>query len=86
MDLSGHSYETLESEALHLSREDRSKLATRLIESLDDDDDLDPGPEWNEEIQRRLEEIDNGTAKLIPHDEVMASIRQRLKAAKHRTE
>lgn len=72
-------YEKVEDEALHLPHEDRSKLASRLLESLDDDD---LSPEWKEELARRVEEIDNGTAKLIPHDEVIAKVRARLEEAK----
>ena len=33
-------------------------------------------PEWNAELSRRMEEFRNGTAKLIPHNEVMARVRK----------
>jgi hypothetical protein len=33
---------------------------------------------WAEEIQRRVEEIQNGTVELIPADEVMAGLRARF--------
>lgn len=78
----GISYEKVKEDALHLPIEDRSRLAARLLESLDDEDDI--SPEWKDEIRRRVQEIDNGTARLVPHDEVMANVRERL--AKSREE
>ena len=69
-------YEQVRDEALQLPLEDRSRLASRLLESLDDDDDV--SPEWLEEIRRRVKEIKNGTAKMVPHDEVMSNVRERV--------
>ena len=69
-------YEQVKDEALQLPLEDRSRLASRLLESLDDDDDV--SPEWLEEIRRRVKEIKNGTAKMVPHDEVMSNVRERV--------
>ena len=34
---------------------------------------------WDEEIKRRVAEIDNGTAKLIPAEEVFAEVRRLIK-------
>jgi putative addiction module component (TIGR02574 family) len=70
------SYEKVKDDALHLPLEDRSRLASRLLESLDDDDDV--SPEWLEEIRRRVKEMKDGTAIMIPHDEVMANVRASL--------
>ena len=70
------SYEQVKDGALQLPLEDRSRLASRLLESLDDDDDV--SPEWKDEIDRRLQEIDDGAAKMIPHAEVMANVRAGL--------
>ena len=70
------SYEKVKDDALHLPLEDRSRLASRLLESLDDDDDV--SPEWLEEIRRRVKEMTDGTAIMIPHDEVMANVRASL--------
>lgn len=69
-------YEQVKDEALQLPLEDRSRLASRLLESIDDDDDV--SPEWLEEIRRRVKEIKNGTAKMVPHDEVMSNVRERV--------
>ena len=35
-------YDQVKDEALHLPREDRSRLASRLLESLDRDDEISP--------------------------------------------
>lgn len=69
-------YEQVKDEALQLPLEDRSRLASRLLESIDDDDDV--SPEWLEEIRRRVNEIKNGTAKMVPHAEVMSNVRERV--------
>ena len=71
------SYDRLEEEVLHLPREDRSKLANRILESLDDDH-FDPGPEWREELQRRVSDIDSGKAVLIPAEKVWDDVNQRF--------
>ncbi|MBX3742383.1 MAG: addiction module protein [Akkermansiaceae bacterium] len=77
------SYAQLEDEVLHLPLEDRSRLANRLLESLDEDDGLELGPEWNEELQRRVKKIDGGTARMIPGGEVSANVRARLEEVRN---
>lgn len=66
--------------ALQLPVEDRSRIASRLIESVDDADDVEMTPAWSAEIESRLESIRQGTIKLTPHDEVMASVHSKLAA------
>jgi putative addiction module component (TIGR02574 family) len=63
--------------ALALPPEARAALAGSLLESLDDEP-ADEGVEaaWNEEIKRRIEEIDSGKVQMIPYEEV----RRRLAA------
>ena len=63
--------------ALALPPEARAALAGSLSESLDDEP-CDEGVEaaWNEEIKRRIEEIDSGKVQMIPYEEV----RRRLAA------
>jgi len=70
-------YDALEGKVLHLPREDRSKLASRLLESLDEDDS-EMSPEWSAELQCRVREIDEGRAKLVPHEDVMANVKARI--------
>eukprot|EP01031_Cornospumella_fuschlensis_P052436 gene52436-64094_t len=67
-------------QALQLPVEDRSRIASRLIESVDEADDVELSPAWQAEIENRLESIRQGTAKLVPHDEVMAGVRRKLAA------
>jgi putative addiction module component (TIGR02574 family) len=71
------SYQHLEEEVLHLPRVDRSKLASRLLESLDEDEH-ELSPEWREELQRRVSDIDAGNAILIPAEALWKEANQRF--------
>jgi len=71
------SYARLEEDALHLPYEERSLLASKLLESLDEPT-FEPSPEWREELQRRAKEIDDGKARMIPAAEVWSRINQRF--------
>jgi putative addiction module component (TIGR02574 family) len=68
----------LSQKALELPAEERVLLAERLLATVHE---VDPEVEaaWDVEIQRRLTEIDRGTAKLIPAEEVFAKVRSLLK-------
>ncbi len=73
------SAEILLESALRLPVEERSRLATRLIQSVDDDDDARQASlEWEAEIERRMVSLRNGMAKLVPHGEVMANLGRKL--------
>ena len=65
-------------QALQLSAGDRSRIASLLIESVDEADDVEMSPAWRAEIERRMDSIRQGTAKLIPHEEVMNGVRRKL--------
>jgi len=70
----------LETEALALSSAERAQLAKSLLVSLDDETGDDPAEverAWDEEIRRRVAELDAGTAELIPVEEVFAELRSR---------
>lgn len=56
--------------ALTLSERERAELASSLIDSLDPTVDADAELAWQQEIARRLEEVDAGKVKTIPWDEV----------------
>jgi putative addiction module component (TIGR02574 family) len=74
------SVQELEAEVLKLPSPERAQLAHRLIVSLDEDDDEDPAEierAWEEEIRRRIAELEAGTAELIPAEEVFAELRSR---------
>ncbi len=68
-----------------LSPQDRLTLLARLIRELESEENLPPAEieaAWDQEISRRLEEIDSGKVKLIPAEEVFAKIQARLDAAR----
>lgn len=67
-------------EASELSDEDRAALAGLLIESLEGDPD--PGVEaaWAAEIEKRVAELDAGTVKSIPWEQVRQRLLDRLNA------
>jgi putative addiction module component (TIGR02574 family) len=77
-------WEQLLEKALQLPSADQEQLARALYENLadeDEDDDEDPAEveaAWAEEIERRVEEIRNGTVETIPADVVFAEMRARF--------
>lgn len=68
----------LRSEAFKLPHHERARLAKELIESLDEDVELERA--WYEEAERRLRELESGDARTIPADQVFAEARARVKA------
>jgi len=52
--------------ALALPPEARAALAGSLLDSLDDNLDASAEEEWNEEIARRIQELNSGKVKPIP--------------------
>lgn len=75
-------WEQLLEKALQLPSHQQEKIARALYENLADEEDEDEDPAeveaaWAEEIQRRVEEIRNGTVETIPADEVFAEMRAR---------
>lgn len=70
-------FEIVETEALKLTAEERAQLADRLITSIFDDHELEAA--WAAEVERRIEEIESGRAKLIPATESIARARAAIK-------
>ncbi len=62
-------------EALALTAAERARIARQLIHSLEPED-VEAADAWNEEIRRRVDEIQAGTADL----EDWESVRARLEA------
>ncbi len=62
-------------EALKLTVNERAEVAEQLIASLDEAPDTDAEQAWQEEIQRRLQQIDRGEVKTIPWEEVQRRLR-----------
>ena len=70
--------ERLRSEALTLSMPERAELAHDLLESLDAPADEGVESAWDEEIIRRIAQIDAGQAKLLSRDEFRRRLQDRL--------
>lgn len=75
-------FEEVRDEALALSSEERGHLAEELLDSLPADESIQWDEEYEAEIQRRVAEIDAGTAVLVDADEAIANARQVLKDAR----
>jgi putative addiction module component (TIGR02574 family) len=72
-------YEEIIRAALSLPPGARVTLAEHLLESVDDDDQKRIDALWAEEVERRVKEIEDGTATLIPGEEVMNRLRARYR-------
>jgi len=59
-------------EVLELSRNDRSYLVSKLIESLDDDREL--SPEWMDEITKRVARRESGESESIAREDLHREI------------
>lgn len=70
--------EELSRKALALSPGERVQLAEALLATVQDVD-AEAEAAWDEEIQRRILDIDSGNAKLIPATEVFADVRRLIK-------
>lgn len=68
--------ETIEAAALQLSHADRSHLATTLLASLEEDDEIFAA--WVVEAEQRLDALEKGGATEIAVTEVFAAARAGL--------
>jgi len=71
--------DTLLDQALGLPLNQRAELAAALLRSLDGHPDEDVEAAWTAEIQKRVREIDAGTANLDEWPEVRERARRRLR-------
>lgn len=71
-----HALDTVTTTAMDLPSSERAVLAHQILLSLDDDD-TDADAAWDQEIARRVAEIDAGTAVGRPVDDVFREIRAR---------
>lgn len=72
-------------QALSLTPKERGELIHRLIVSLEGEAEDSPeaiAKAWDEEIDRRVADMEAGRTKWIPADEVMAHLRAKIHAAK----
>ena len=62
-------------EALKLPPNERAEVAEQLIASLDEAPDVNVEQAWQEEVQRRLQQVEHGEVKTIPWEEVQKRLR-----------
>jgi putative addiction module component (TIGR02574 family) len=77
--------EKIENEALQLSPKERGELIHRLIMSLESEPEDSPeaiAQAWDEEIARRVADMEAGRTEWVPFDEVMTKLRDKINAAK----
>jgi putative addiction module component (TIGR02574 family) len=77
MDMEAHAENVLQI-ALGLTPTDRAEIATALISSLDAGGIVDANDAWAAEIRGRIDSIDKGQVQLVPWDDVIGSMRDRL--------
>lgn len=71
--------EELSARAKTLPPEDRAWLAEELLDSLQELPDAGAEAAWELEIERRVAEIESGSATLIPAEEVHAQARRLIR-------
>ena len=69
--------EIVEAQVLKLTAEERAQLADRFIASLFGDQATEEA--WAAEVERRIEEIESGRAKLVPAADAIARARAAIK-------
>jgi putative addiction module component (TIGR02574 family) len=62
-----------------LSQKERAELLRKLIDDLDAPGDANSEAAWLKESERRLGEIESGTARTFPADDVIKDARKLLK-------
>jgi putative addiction module component (TIGR02574 family) len=67
-------------EVLALPEQDRAFLARELIASLDETVDADAEADWNEVIDRRSRQIEEGKVSCRPIEQVVQDVRNKLHA------
>jgi putative addiction module component (TIGR02574 family) len=68
-------FEEVRDQAMELTTEERGWLAEQLWDSARTAEEREIDEAWDKEVERRVAEIDAGTAKLIPGDEVIRELR-----------
>lgn len=67
--------EQLEAAALALPRSERARLAQRLLESLDEEPEVEAA--WRDEVRRRLDAYRAGEETTVSREEVVREARRR---------
>jgi len=69
----------LSQRAQSLLPEERARLAELLLESIHPSADRTVEAAWDEELQRRIDEVDRGVATLVSAEDVFAQVRRALR-------
>ena len=69
----------IEDDIAALSEKERAELLRKLIDDLDAPSDVGSEAAWLKESERRLNEIEAGTAQTFPADDVLREARKLLK-------
>ena len=69
--------DTVLGQALRMSAQERAEIAEKLIASLDDSSESDVEQAWQEEVHRRIRELDSGAAVCVPWEEVRRRLRDK---------
>jgi putative addiction module component (TIGR02574 family) len=69
----------IERDISELSQRERTELLRKLIDDLDAPGDTNSEAAWLKESERRLGEIESGTAQTYPADEVIKKARTLLR-------
>lgn len=71
--------ETLKNTAMALPVKERATLARDLIASLDGAPELGVAEAWDEEICRRIRQLDSGEVELLDSEEVLSRVRTKIR-------
>jgi len=74
------SAEDIIDQALREPEKERARIAEILISSLENSFDKNVEVAWQEEVTRRLKEIDSGAVKCIPWEEVRDKLQRNVSA------
>jgi hypothetical protein len=80
----GRAKETLKRDLLDLEPADSAEVAEDAPRSLEDTGYGELSPAWEAEIERRVRALEDGTAELIPGDEVFREIEAKLRTRRGR--
>jgi putative addiction module component (TIGR02574 family) len=71
--------DSVRDEALKLPEQERARLASDLLASLDGEADDGVEAAWAAEVEKRKGEVERGEARLVPWEQVKADVKAALK-------
>jgi putative addiction module component (TIGR02574 family) len=76
--MSTEALDQLRSQISRLSESEKAELARELLMSLDGPRDESVEQAWNDEIVRRVSQVQDGKATLLSRDQVLNQLHERL--------